>query len=89
MIYINNIGIRMFIKRDLTNSILAGAKQIPVVAIIGPRQSGKSSLAKELFKNHVYLDMQDAELFEFANTDPKGFLNNYKNEHGIIIDEAQ
>src|SRR5665647_2828451 len=79
----------MFIPRDMTNLILNGAKQIPVVAIIGPRQSGKSSLAKELFKNHMYLDMQDAELFEFANTDPKGFLLNYKNKHGIIIDEAQ
>ena len=33
--------------------------------------------------------MQDAELLDFANRDPKGFLNNYKNEHGIIIDEAQ
>jgi len=79
----------MFIKRDLAHVILSGAKQMPVVAIIGPRQSGKSSLAKELFKNHTYLDMQDAELFEFANSDPKGFLSSYKNEHGIIIDEAQ
>ncbi|MDR3647404.1 MAG: ATP-binding protein [Candidatus Babeliales bacterium] len=79
----------MFIKRDISKIILAGAKQIPVIAIIGPRQSGKSSLAKELFKKHTYLDMQDAELFEFANNDPKGFLNTYKNEHGIIIDEAQ
>lgn len=79
----------MFIKRDLENSIKSGAKQVPVIAIIGPRQSGKSTLAREIFKNHVYLDMQDAELFEFANSDPKGFLNSYKNEHGILIDEAQ
>ncbi len=53
------------------------------------RQSGKSTLAKELFKYHTYLDMQDAELFDFAHNDPKGFLNHYKNEYGIIIDEAQ
>lgn len=79
----------MFIKRDIESSIKSGAKQVPVIAIIGPRQSGKSTLAKEIFKNHIYLDMQDAELFEFANTDPKGFLNSYKNEHGILIDEAQ
>lgn len=79
----------MFIKRDLVDSIILGAKQMPVLAIIGPRQSGKSTLAKALFKNHIYLDMQDAALFEFANNDPKGFLNTYKNEHGIIIDEAQ
>jgi predicted AAA+ superfamily ATPase len=79
----------MYIKRKLAPLITSGAKQVPVVAIIGPRQSGKSTLAKELFKNHIYLDMQDAELFDFANKDPKGFLNTYKNEHGVIIDEAQ
>ncbi len=79
----------MFIRRELENSIRVGAQQVPIIAIIGPRQSGKSTLAKEIFKNHVYLDMQDAELFEFANSDPKGFLNSYKNEHGILIDEAQ
>jgi len=79
----------MFIKRELTASIKNGAKQVPVIAIIGPRQSGKSTLTREIFKEHVYLDMQDADLFEFANSDPKGFLKNFENEHGIIIDEAQ
>ena len=79
----------MYIKRDLTGPIKSGAKQVPVIAIIGPRQSGKSTLAKKIFPNHIYLDMQDAELLEFAKEDPKGFLNNYKNEHGIILDEAQ
>lgn len=79
----------MFIKRDITHLINSGAKQVPILAIIGPRQSGKSTLIQKMFKNHVYLDMQDAELFDFANSDPKGFLNNYKNEFGIIIDEAQ
>ncbi len=79
----------MFIKRTLESAIKNGAKQVPIIAIIGPRQSGKSTLAKELFKNHIYLDMQDAELLDFASNDPKGFLNTYKNEHGIILDEAQ
>lgn len=64
----------MFIKRAIASQIISGSTQVPVVSIIGPRQSGKSTLAKELSKNHVYLDMQDTELFEFANTDPKGFL---------------
>lgn len=79
----------MFIKRDIQDAIIAGATQIPVVSVIGPRQSGKSTLVKELFKHHTYIDMQDAAMFEFANQDPKGFLHSYKNEHGIIIDEAQ
>ena len=79
----------MYIKRELEGPIKKGAKQVPIIAIIGPRQSGKSTLAKEIFKNHTYLDMQDAELFDFATSDPKGFLNAYKNEHGIILDEVQ
>jgi uncharacterized protein len=79
----------MFIRRELEAAIRSGAAQVPVVAIIGPRQSGKSTLAQELFSKHRYLDMQDAEMFEFANNDPKGLLKSYKNEYGIIIDEAQ
>lgn len=79
----------MFIPRSLTPLIKKGATQVPVVAIVGPRQSGKSTLAREIFKSHTYLDMQDATLLEFATTDPKGFLRTYANEHGIIIDEAQ
>lgn len=79
----------MYIKRSIESIVLQGAQQVPVVAIIGPRQSGKSTLAKALFKDHLYLDMQDAELFAFASSDPKGFLNTYANKHGLIIDEAQ
>ncbi|MEX2438008.1 MAG: ATP-binding protein, partial [Candidatus Babeliales bacterium] len=79
----------MYIKRDISQAILKGATQAPVIAIVGPRQSGKSTLAKHLFPNHLFLDMQDAELFEFAKDDPKGFLKTYENEHGLIIDEAQ
>lgn len=79
----------MFIKRDIENSILNGAKQVPVVAVVGPRQSGKSTLVRELFPNHTFLDMQDAELHKHATDDPKEFLSAYANDHGIIIDEAQ
>lgn len=79
----------MYIKRDISHIIQNGAKQAPVIAIVGPRQSGKSTLAKKLFPDHQYIDMQDAHMFEFAQTDPKGFLKTYRNSHGIIIDEAQ
>lgn len=79
----------MFIEREIESIIQSAAKQVPIVAVIGPRQSGKSTLIKKIFKHYVYLDMQDAELFDFANTDPKGFLNNYNDQAGVIIDEAQ
>ncbi len=79
----------MYIKRDIEGLVKQGALQVPAVAIVGPRQSGKSTLAKQLFSKHTYLDMQDIELFEFASSDPKAFLNAYKNEHGLILDEVQ
>jgi Predicted ATPase (AAA+ superfamily) len=79
----------MFIERRLTQRILSGAKQSPVVSIVGPRQAGKSTLTQKLFSDYLYLDMQDSDILAFANKDPKGFLEHYKNEPGIIIDEAQ
>lgn len=79
----------MFIERDLEKFIKKGLSQVPILAIIGPRQSGKSTLIKKIFKEYVYLDMQDADIFDFANNDPKGFLQHYKNTPGVIIDEAQ
>jgi predicted AAA+ superfamily ATPase len=79
----------MYIERDLEPFIMSGIKQAPILAVIGPRQSGKSTLLKKLFKEYRYLDMQDAELMEFANTDPKGFLHQYSNEKGVIFDEVQ
>lgn len=79
----------MFIKRSIESQIYKGAQQAPLIAIIGPRQSGKSTLARQMFKDYLYVDMQDAELFDFANKDPKGFLNTYKGEHGVILDEVQ
>ncbi len=79
----------MFIERDIEGLIRSGAQQSPVIAIIGPRQSGKSTLIKKMFPDYTYLDMQDADLFDFATQDPKGFLETYKDKVGVIIDEAQ
>jgi uncharacterized protein len=82
-------GENMFVDRDLWNSITSGLKQVPIVAVIGPRQSGKSTLIKKMFPDYTYVDMQDAQAYEFAKSDPKGFFESYKGGHGLIIDEAQ
>lgn len=78
-----------FIRRIIEELIRSGAQQVPVLAIIGPRQSGKSTLVKAMFKDYVYLDMQDAELNAYATSDPKGFLHAYNDAPGVIFDEAQ
>lgn len=77
------------IKRKITEDVLAGARYFPVVGILGPRQSGKTTLAKELFKKHVYLSLEDLDLRAMAKNDPRTFLQANRNDVGIIIDEFQ
>ncbi len=64
-------------------------QKFPVIALLGPRQSGKSTLAKHFFKKHTFLNLEDLELRTLALQDPKGFLRAYENPHGIILDEFQ
>ena len=63
--------------------------KFPVVALLGPRQSGKTTLAKATFSNHRYVTLEDVTERTFAATDPKRFLSVYENEYGIILDEFQ
>ncbi|MEO8852446.1 MAG: ATP-binding protein [Ginsengibacter sp.] len=75
------------IKRALGSQIIATSKKMPVIVVTGPRQSGKSTLIKELFPKHAYFNLEDIELRQFALSDPKAFLQN--NSEKIIIDEVQ
>jgi uncharacterized protein len=78
----------MFFKRDLSK-VLVRFSKFPVVIILGPRQSGKTTLAREFFNRHVFLNLEDQDLQQFAHDDPKRFFNEYDNKYGIIIDEFQ
>lgn len=77
------------IHRDVTPILLKYASQYPIVTILGPRQSGKTTLSKNTFKNHKYISFEDYDQREFATTDPRKFLNLHKNEYGLILDEIQ
>ncbi|MFY7929688.1 MAG: AAA family ATPase [Oligoflexus sp.] len=48
-----------------------------VVSILGPRQSGKTTLAKRLFKNYAYVSLEDPELRRLAMSDPRTFLSRF------------
>lgn len=78
----------MLYKRSLEKSLKRFAK-FPVVGVFGPRQSGKTTLVKYFFKKHTYLNFEDPAIRAFASENPRGFLQQYENKHGIIFDEFQ
>lgn len=63
------------------------ARGYPVVVITRPRQSGKSTLVRHVFLGHRYVSLKDLDQREFAETDPRGYLNQLP--EGAILDEAQ
>jgi predicted AAA+ superfamily ATPase len=75
------------IPRILGKSIRHAAAQMPVVAVTGPRQSGKSTLIQALFAGYSYANLEDIEQRQFALEDPKGFLMDLGTP--AIIDEVQ
>lgn len=74
--------------RDLEQTLQEYAR-FPVIALLGPRQSGKTTLAISTFKKHVYTSLEDVKTREFVEEDCEKFLRLYENDHGIIIDEFQ
>lgn len=78
----------MYIKRNLAAACKEYQK-FPVVAVLGPRQAGKTTLAQQVFKKHQFVSLEDPEQRDFAQRDPRRFLKEMENAHGIIIDEFQ
>lgn len=75
------------IERQAHNTLQTLAQGFPFVAITGPRQSGKTTLARTAFPAKPYISLEDPDAREFADSDPRGFLNRYPD--GAILDEAQ
>lgn len=79
----------MLIKRILTDRVLDAATEYPVIAVVGPRQSGKTTLAQTCFPHHRYLSLEDYDNRALALADPRKFLADYPSALGIILDEIQ
>ncbi len=75
------------IKRKLAKHLLRSSKELPVVSLTGPRQSGKKTLVKELFPEYRYVSLEDLDLRSYAAEDPRGFLEEYN--RFVIFDEIQ
>lgn len=79
----------MIIKRAITPHLESLAKQFPVVAVMGPRQSGKTTLVKETFPEYAYVTLEDLDTRLAAKEDPRSFFASHAKQKGLIIDEIQ
>lgn len=73
--------------RAIAGKLKKLAAQFQVVVVAGPRQSGKTTLAKMTFPGYSYVSLEDADNRRYAIADPRGFLARYNKR--VIIDEVQ
>ena len=75
------------IERHLSSYIREAATQYSIVAVTGPRQSGKTTLCRSLFPDYTYVNLEKPDTRQFAIEDPNGFLAQFKKP--VILDEVQ
>jgi predicted AAA+ superfamily ATPase len=73
--------------RNISPTLLRLAQTFPILGVTGPRQSGKTTIVKELFGDKPYVSLEDPDERGFATEDPRGFLKRF--EDGAIFDEVQ
>lgn len=76
-----------FVNRHIEAAIRAQRDKYPVIAVTGPRQSGKTTLLRNIFPEYQYISLENPDNRAFAMEDPMGFLA--QNRGRIILDEVQ
>lgn len=76
-----------YIHRNIEKTILEASKYFSVIAVSGPRQSGKSTLLSQLFPLYEKYSLKDLNILDYAQNDPISFLN--QTDEGMFIDEIQ
>ena len=75
------------IQRQALGVLLQRATLYPVVTVLGPRQSGKTTLCRMAFPDKPYVNLEQPDVREFAQQDPKAFLTQFPD--GAVLDEIQ
>ena len=75
------------ISRIAEKTIRRLLRGFPIVTLTGPRQSGKTTLARAVFKNKPYASLEEPDLRQAANDDPRSFLARFPK--GAVLDEVQ
>ena len=78
----------MYIQRQLSSQLKKLAPLYPILSVSGPRQSGKTTLVREVFPNYAYVNLERLDDRLAAEEDPRRFLERHEGQ-GLIIDEAQ
>ena len=76
-----------FISREINSVMLEMYRYFPVITMTGPRQSGKTTLAKAVFGHRPYVSLEDPDLRQAAQEDPRSFLGRFPD--GAVLDEVQ
>ena len=74
-------------ERTLSHELADSARRMPVVTLTGPRQSGKTTLVRQVFPDHIYVSLERPDERDRAVEDPLGFLARFKKP--VILDEVQ
>lgn len=74
-------------QRHISKHLLKSMRYYPAITLTGPRQSGKTTVVKESFPDFDYVLLEDPDTLQFANDDPRGFLDQYSSH--VIFDEIQ
>ncbi len=77
----------MLVYRKIKDSIKQLIDKYPIIALTGPRQSGKTTLLKFIFSDYRYVSLENPDMRNFAETDPQSFLKQY--DKYVIFDEVQ
>lgn len=77
----------MYYKRKLESTLIQYLSAFPAVAVTGPRQSGKSTMLKQLLPEYTYITFDDPKIVELFEDDPEQFLKRYGDK--VIFDEVQ
>lgn len=77
------------IKRIAEERLIKLAKTFRSVAVVGPRQSGKTTLCRTVFPDKPYVSFENPDNLAFSISDPRGFLAQFNTDRGAILDEIQ
>ena len=75
------------VARQIARPIKSLLSKYPILAVTGPRQSGKTTLLKAILPEYRYVSLENTDERSFANEDPAGFLQKY--DSNVIFDEVQ